>query len=136
MVPAMRVFNPSVGKRVIVLIPDLPAVSFAQLSDRPAPSDVTTPRPVTTTSGRPNLSLPDAAISVLLSRHARLALSLRLANARHRSRGLGSNSRPLAAPSPSSHRAETAYHDQARPWPVRCSLEIAAPTRDRDMIRW
>src|SRR6478609_4767017 len=56
----MRVFKPSVGKRVMVLMPDSPAASFAQLSALPAPSEVTTPRPVTTTSGRPNLSLPAA----------------------------------------------------------------------------
>src|SRR6266480_2975622 len=60
MVPAMRVFKPSVGKRVMALIPDSPDVSLVQLSDLPAPSEVTTPRPVTTTSGRPILSLPAA----------------------------------------------------------------------------
>src|SRR5262245_56255536 len=60
MVPAMRVFRPSVGKRLMVLMPDSPAVSFAQLSTLPAPNEVTTPRPVTTTSGRPDLSLPVA----------------------------------------------------------------------------
>src|SRR6185437_6073731 len=53
----MRVFSPSVGKRVIALMPDFPAVSFAQLSALPAPSEVTTPRPVTTTIGRPSLSV-------------------------------------------------------------------------------
>src|ERR1700690_3535105 len=58
MVPAMRVLSPSVGKRVMTLMPDSPAVSFAQLSVLPAPSEVTTPRPVTTTIGRPILSLP------------------------------------------------------------------------------
>ena len=40
----------------MVLIPDSPAVSFAQLSALPDPSDVTTPMPVTTTIGLPNLS--------------------------------------------------------------------------------
>src|SRR6478609_3826001 len=55
-VPAIVVFSPSIGKRVIVRMPDSPAVSFAQLSAFPAPSDVTTPMPVTTTSGLPNLS--------------------------------------------------------------------------------
>src|SRR5262245_19519392 len=60
MVPAMRVFRPSVGKRLMVLMPDSPAVSFAQLSALQAPNEVTTPRPVTTTSGRPDLSLPVA----------------------------------------------------------------------------
>src|SRR5438067_11652760 len=60
MVPAMRVFKPSVGKRVMVLIPDSPDASLVQLSDLPAASEVTTPRPVTTTSGRAMLSLPAA----------------------------------------------------------------------------
>ncbi len=55
-VPAMVVFRPSVGKRVIVRMPDSPADSLAQLSDLPAPNEVTTPMPVTTTMGRPNLS--------------------------------------------------------------------------------
>src|SRR5215510_2210432 len=56
----MRVLSPSVGKRVMVLMPDSPAVSFAQLSVLPAPKEVTTPRPVTTTCTRPDLSLPVA----------------------------------------------------------------------------
>ena len=55
-VPAIVVFSPSVGKRVMVRMPDLPAVSFFQLSALPAPSEVTTPMPVTTTIGLPNLS--------------------------------------------------------------------------------
>src|SRR5471032_2047533 len=59
MVPAMRVLRPSVGKRVMARMPDSPAVSLAQLSVLPAPSDVTTPRPVTTTIGRPILSFDD-----------------------------------------------------------------------------
>src|SRR5665647_3840298 len=59
MVPAMRVFRPSVGKRVMARMPDSPAVSLAQLSVLPAPSEVTTPRPVTTTIGRPILSFVD-----------------------------------------------------------------------------
>src|SRR5262245_3891873 len=58
--PAMVVFNPSVGKRRIGLMPDIPAVSFCQFSALPAPSDVTTPMPVTTTSGRPALSCVDS----------------------------------------------------------------------------
>ncbi len=53
MEPAIVVFSPSVGKRVIVRMPDSPAVSFVQLSVLPAPSDVTMPMPVTTTIGRP-----------------------------------------------------------------------------------
>ena len=44
------------GKRVMARMPDSPAVSLAQLSVLPAPSEVTTPRPVTTTIGRPILS--------------------------------------------------------------------------------
>ena len=59
MVPAMRVLRPSVGKRVMARMPDSPAVSLAQLSVLPAPSEVTTPSPVTTTIGRPILSLVD-----------------------------------------------------------------------------
>src|ERR1700716_1198936 len=55
-VPAIVVFRPSVGKRVMVRMPDSPAVSFVQLSALPEPSDVTTPIPVTTTIGLPNLS--------------------------------------------------------------------------------
>ena len=55
-VPAKRVFSPSVAKRVMFLMPDLPAVSFFQFSALPAPSEVTTPMPVTTTIGRPALS--------------------------------------------------------------------------------
>src|SRR5205085_484840 len=54
-------FRPSIGKRVMVRMPDSPAVSFAQLSSLPAPSDVTMPMPVTTTMGLPNLSR-DAAM--------------------------------------------------------------------------
>jgi hypothetical protein len=56
-VPAMRVFRWSVGKRVIGRMPDLPAVRAAQFSSLPTPSDVTTPMPVTTTMGRPKLSV-------------------------------------------------------------------------------
>ena len=55
-VPAMVDFSPSIGKRVTVRMPDSPAVSLRQLSSLPAPSDVTTPMPVTTTIGLPNLS--------------------------------------------------------------------------------
>jgi len=49
-------FKPSTGKRVTVRMPDSPAVSLAQLSPLPAPSEVTMPMPVTTTIGLPNLS--------------------------------------------------------------------------------
>jgi hypothetical protein len=52
-VPAIVVRSPSVGKRVIAWMPEVPAVSFAQFSALPAPSEVTTPIPVTTTMGRP-----------------------------------------------------------------------------------
>ena len=52
MVPAIRVFSPWVEKRRMVLIPDSPAVIFAQFSVLPSPSDVITPMPVTTTIGR------------------------------------------------------------------------------------
>ena len=55
-VPAIVDFRPSIGKRVTVRMPDSPAVSLVQLSFLPAPSDVTTPMPVTTTIGLPNLS--------------------------------------------------------------------------------
>src|ERR1700683_3168653 len=37
-------------------MPDCPAVNFAQLSDLPTPSEVTTPAPVTAMTGRPALS--------------------------------------------------------------------------------
>ena len=53
MVPAMRVFKPSVAKRVMAWMPDLPATSLRQLSAVPMPSELTTPMPVTTTIGRP-----------------------------------------------------------------------------------
>src|SRR6185437_6724168 len=62
MVPAMRVLRPSVAKRVMARMPDSPAVSLAQLSVLPAPSEVTTPSPVTTTIGRPILSLIDGML--------------------------------------------------------------------------
>src|SRR5260370_17253418 len=55
-VPATVVCKPSIGTGVTVRIPDSPAVSFAQLSALPAPSEVTMPMPVTTTIGLPNLS--------------------------------------------------------------------------------
>jgi len=44
----------------------MPPVNFAQLSDLPTPSEVTTPIPVTATTGRPFLSRVVAAISALL----------------------------------------------------------------------
>src|SRR6266567_4177118 len=57
-VPAIVVLRPSLAKRVMRRMPDSPAVSLAQLSALPAPSEVITPMPVTTTTGRP--LLPDA----------------------------------------------------------------------------
>src|SRR5712671_6748870 len=54
--PAIVVLRPSLAKRVMRWMPDSPAVSFAQLSALPAPSEVMTPMPVTTTIGRPCLS--------------------------------------------------------------------------------
>ena len=66
-VPAIVVFRPSIGKRVTVRMPDSPAVSFAQLSFLPAPSEVTTPMPVTTTIGLPNLSRGAAMIPPSIS---------------------------------------------------------------------
>ena len=62
-VPAIVDFRPSIGKRVTVRIPDSPAVSFVQLSALPAPSEVMTPMPVTTTIGLPNLSRGAVMIS-------------------------------------------------------------------------
>src|SRR5690606_6766978 len=55
--PAMVVARWSTGKRLIERIPERPPVSAAQLSRLPCPSEVTTPIPVTATSGRPNLSV-------------------------------------------------------------------------------
>src|SRR6266480_239423 len=57
-VPAIVVLRPSLAKRVMRRMPDSPAVSLAQLSALPAPSEVITPMPVTTTTGCP--LLPDA----------------------------------------------------------------------------
>src|SRR4029079_15099501 len=54
--PQMRVRKLSVAKRVILWMPDSPLLRRAQLSSLPWPSKVTTPRPVTTTIGRPALS--------------------------------------------------------------------------------
>ena len=47
----------------MVRMPDSPAQSLAQLSVLPAPSEVTTPMPVTTTMGLPNLSRGAAIVS-------------------------------------------------------------------------
>src|SRR3974390_382240 len=61
-VPPMRVLKPSVGKRVMARIPAWPAVRLCQFPSLPAPSEVTTPMPVTTTVGRPNLSVVDISL--------------------------------------------------------------------------
>ena len=68
-VPAMVDFSPSIGKRVTVRMPDSPAISLRQLSSLPAPSDVTTPMPVTTTIGLPNLSDGADMVSPMLRRN-------------------------------------------------------------------
>src|ERR1700680_3941163 len=41
------------GKRLMRWMPERPAVTAFQLSARPTPSEVTTPMPVTATTGRP-----------------------------------------------------------------------------------
>ena len=74
-VPAIVDFRPSIGKRVTVRMPDSPAVSFSQLSALPAPSDVTTPMPVTTTIGLPNLSRGAVMMSPSISRRRYLMAS-------------------------------------------------------------
>jgi hypothetical protein len=63
--PAIVVLRPSLAKRVMRWMPDSPAVSLAQLSALPAPSEVMTPMPVTTTIGRPFLSCADAMSALL-----------------------------------------------------------------------
>src|SRR3954465_14653563 len=113
MVPAIRVFRPSVEIRVISWMPDSPAVSLRQLSSRPAPSDVITPIPVTTTIGRPAWSV--LAIANLLSRPLRRERDPRRADARYWS------PRPAAAAHPSparllSHRPEQTDDRAATQW--------------------
>src|SRR5262249_7253805 len=98
----MRVFRPSVGKRLVGLMPDSPAVSSAQFSAWPAPNEVTTPRPVTTTTDRPDLSLP-VAIFLSLSQYVRPARDLRPANAQHPLLRLVSSFRTSAVPNRSHH---------------------------------
>src|SRR5215469_15999380 len=63
--PAIVVLRPSLGKRVMRWMPDSPAVSLVQFSALPAPSEVITPMPVTTTTGRPFLP-PAAAMQASL----------------------------------------------------------------------
>ena len=96
----------------MVLMPDSPAVSFAQLSVLPAPSEVTTPRPVTTTIGRPNLSLPCCHRSLLLSRCVRPTQDLRLASGRHRSPTTWSNFPVIGRSSPDGSQGGNRL-----PWP-------------------
>src|SRR6185437_15118858 len=62
-VPAIVVLSPSIGNRLTVRMPDSPAVSRFQLSALPAPSEVMTPIPVTTTTGRSNLSRAAVMVS-------------------------------------------------------------------------
>ena len=52
-VPLIRVERPSVGKRVILWMPETPEVNAFQLSSTPWPSEVMTPMPVTAINGRP-----------------------------------------------------------------------------------
>src|SRR6476469_172436 len=73
--PAIVVLRPSLAKRVMRWMPDSPAVSLAQLSALPAPSEVMTPMPVTTTIGRLCLSralvIPESpSLHFLDQRHA------------------------------------------------------------------
>src|SRR5262249_50670228 len=81
-VPAIVVLRPSLATRVMRWMPDSPAVSLAQLSALPAPSEVITPMPVTTTSGCP--FLPDvmqaSSADCFDKRHA---LSAPVADGRH-----------------------------------------------------
>ena len=64
----MVVRKPSVGKREMRRMPETPPVSFAQLSDVPMPSEVTTPIPVTAMIGRPFLSRVAVVIPLSFSR--------------------------------------------------------------------
>src|SRR6478735_8003009 len=104
MVPAIVVRRPSVGKRSMRWMPDLPAVRAAQVSSLPWPRDVTTPMPVTATSGRPfvsrsaiafssSLGEPDGALAAPMAdggdeRLARLALGDQPCGERHARGGL------------------------------------------------
>src|SRR4029078_3772668 len=135
MVPAILVFRPSVAKRESVLMPDAPLVSLAQLSLLPAPSEVITPSPVTTTTGRPILSLP-AAIASLLNQSVQRERDLRHANDPRRVRPLASTLRSSAAPDRLSHQAGTDYHRRVRSGRARYSWQIAAPTHGPDMNPW
>ena len=61
-VPAICVLKPSVGKRVILRMPDWPAVKRCQFSAVPAPREVTIPIPVTTMIGRPRSSTKEVIL--------------------------------------------------------------------------
>src|SRR6266478_5751729 len=81
--PAIVVLRPSLAKRVMRWMPESPAVSLAQLSPLPAPSEVITPMPVTTTTGCP--FLPDAMQASSADRlDKRHALSAPVADGGHR----------------------------------------------------
>src|SRR3569832_2744021 len=89
-VPAIVVFSPSTGKRVMVRIPDSPATSFAQLSALPLPSEVMMPMPVTTTTGRPSLSrsaVMDPPIELAHGLDQRHAFAAPVSGSHHRNLG-------------------------------------------------
>src|SRR5215467_244222 len=82
-VPAIVVLRPSLAKRVMRWTPDSPAMSLAQLSVLPAPSEVIRPMPVTTTTGCP--FLPDVMQTSSANRFdKRHALAAPVADGGHR----------------------------------------------------
>src|SRR3712207_6412604 len=87
MVPAIFVRRPSLGKRVIAWMPERPAVTADQLSAWPWPREVTTPMPVTATSGRPCASRIALSIKVSSGRlhQADETLAALVADRRHHS---------------------------------------------------
>ncbi len=140
-VPAIVDFKPSIGKRVTVRMPDSPAVSFAQLSVLPAPSDVTTPMPVTTTIGLPNLSRGAVMISPVESRAMCLldcldqghALALPVAGPDDDNLGRRSGHFNLQ---PGRDRwAETARRARSKAPPAQGRAEIASPACGRTSSR-
>src|SRR5260221_11531246 len=81
--PAIVVLRPSLAKRVMRGMPDSPALSLAQLSALPAPSEGMMPLPVTTPTGCP--FLPDAMQASSADRlDKRHALSAPVADGGHR----------------------------------------------------
>ena len=94
-------------------MPETPAVSFAQLSDLPTPSEVTTPMPVTAMTGRPALSTIVAALAMTLSlnRPVRSAPALRRANCLRWSRQPGTGGRTVADVSAARRREQLAMFD-------------------------